>query len=533
LSEYDVWEYNNIAEKYVLVSLDENGYGRLQAQGWRLIVDEAASAMVRYGRSPATFYDGYRTVDELYTDLAALNAAYPTLTEVVDYGDSYCQALGGCTTLGGEMQPGYDLLAIRVSNEAISGTSTISGTTIISGTKPLFFLMANIHAREITTPELAMRMLDWLIGGYGVDAEATWLVDWHEIWIVPTANPDGHWLVELGEAPPYGGPFFQRKNADQDADEDGSDDCPIWPPLSFIQYGVDLNRNHSFQWDAPGGASASPCSQTYRGPVPSSEPEVAQLQALIQKLIPDQRGPDPADAAPDTTAGILITLHSYSELVLWPWGYTTAAAPNKSGLQAIGDKLATYNSYTSCQPSLCLYTASGTSDDWAYGELGIPAFTFEVGQEFMPPYSQVDAIQWPANGPAFQYAAKIAGRPYFTVQGPDALDITTTPAGSSAITLTAVIDDSQNGNQPITGAAYTLDRPYWSTGIVSHTLMAADGLFDSPVETVTAVVATDSLNAGRRLLFVRGQDADGRWGPLSAVFLGEQPYRFYLPVIGL
>ena len=54
----------------------------------------------------------------------------------------------------------------------------------------------------------------------------------------------------------------------------------------------------------------------------------------------------------------------------------------------------------------------GTTDDWSYGELGIPSYTIEVGTQFMPPYGQIDSIQWPDNGPALQYAAKIARTPY-------------------------------------------------------------------------------------------------------------------------
>jgi hypothetical protein len=244
--------------------------------------------------------------------------------------------------------PGYDLLAMRVTNEAITGSSTISGTSVISGTKPVFSLMANIHAREITTPELVMRMLDWLVTEYDKDPNVTWIVDWHELWLLPVANPDGHWLVELGEQLPYGNsPFFQRKSANR------SYGCSTWEPTPLSQYGIDLNRNHSYAWGGF-GSSTSPCSQNFRGPFATSEPEVAQLQLLIKDLIADQRGPLSTDAAPDDTTGIFITLHSHSELVLWPWGYTFAAAPNRTGLKAIGDKLAGYNGYTSCQPSSCL-----------------------------------------------------------------------------------------------------------------------------------------------------------------------------------
>jgi PKD repeat protein len=503
LVDYDVWEYNNLQEKYVLVSMNKAIYHRLAGQGWRLEVDDEATGQLYNNLD--TFYGGYHTVEENYAELTAITTDHPDITELVDYGNSYCKHQLGCLTLGGEVQPGYDLMAIRITNEAITGT------------KPIFFLMSAIHSREITTPELTMRMAKWLVDGYGVNADATWLVDNHEIWIVPHVNPDGHWIVVLGTLPPYNGsPFWQRKNANR------SVACNQWPPTSFSQYGVDLNRNHSFMWGG-GGSSPDPCAQTYRGTAAASEYETTYLQNLILTLIPDQRGPGINDPAPDNTTGIFITVHSAAGLVLWPWGFTASPAPNMVGLQDIGDKFATYNGYTSCQPPLCLYAVNGSSDDWVYGELGAPSFTFEVGFDFMPPYSEVDAIQWPDNGPAFQYAAKIARTPYQSVRGPDALSlnvITTT----NTVTLTATLDDSDNGNQTINAAVYQLDTPYWSSGAISETLTASDGNFNSQVEGVTAVIDTAGLTPGRHTLFVRGKDSQNNWGPVSAIFLEvEQP----------
>lgn len=518
LRAFDLWEFNNLAERYVLASVDAAGYSALVASGWRVAIDDEAAA--RLGRREprfSGFYGQYRTVTELYTDLTAMNAVAPNLTELVQYGESHCLAAGGCVTLGGEVLPGYPLLALRVTNEAVEGASTISGSTITRGDKPIFLLMANIHAREITTPELAMRYLDALLDGYGQDADVTWLVDYHEIWVIPTANPDGHWLVELGEEPDYGGlPFFQRKNANNDTDDDDEPDCAVWPPFSFAQYGIDLNRNHSFDWGPP-GSSAEPCDMTYRGPAAASEVEVVALEGLITDLFPDQRPPGLHTPAPDDTTGLFITLHSFSNLVLWPWGNIEAPAPNRDDLQAIGDKFATYNGYTSCQPSLCLYLTNGASDDWAYGELGIPAFTFEIGDDFMPSYSEIDARQWPDNAPAFFYATKIARTPYQTIHGPDVLGLSVAGAEPS-LTLTATLNDANNGNLPIAAAHYTIDTPPWVLNTPPTPLVAADGAFDAPIETVTGTIDTSGLTTARHTLFVRGRDRAGNWGPVTAVF---------------
>ncbi len=520
LSDYDVWEYNNVAEGYVLAAVDGADYAALAADGWRVAVDEAATTQLTAPDNATPFFGNYRTVDELYADLDEISVAHPQLIELLTYGQSYCLGHGGCLTPGGDTLPGYPLRAVRVTNEAIAGSSNVSGDTVTRGQKPIFFLMANIHAREITTPEIAMRFLDLLLDGYGSDADITWLVDYHEIWIVPTANPDGHWLVELGEQEGYGGwPFYQRKNAKQENLIDGMDDCSIWPPTGGDHYGVDLNRNHSFAWGGE-GSSPEPCSPTFRGAAPASESEVAQLEALIRALVPDQRGPAMDDPAPDNTTGLLITLHSFSDLILWPWGHLYVDAPNKTDLKAIGDKLATFNGYRSCQAAAwdCLYAAAGATDDWAYGELGIPAFTFEIGGEFMPLYEEIDGEQWPENRPALLYAAKLARTPYQTIRGPDALDLRVTAPGPLR-ELTAAINGSRNGNRPIAAAVYTLDVPPWQPEAMPTPLSAADGAFDSPTERVVGQFDTALLAPGRHTLFVRGQDTAGNWGPVSAVFV--------------
>ncbi|MEZ4516470.1 MAG: hypothetical protein R3C44_06420 [Chloroflexota bacterium] len=123
-----------------------------------MAIDANATAQTRQSRLVDVFDDGYRTVDELYADMAVYEETYPNLTEIVAYGQSECLAAGGCINPGGNELPGYELRALRITNEAVSSASTINGTTITRGQKPVLFLMANIHAREITTPELAMRL---------------------------------------------------------------------------------------------------------------------------------------------------------------------------------------------------------------------------------------------------------------------------------------------------------------------------------------------------------------------------------------
>jgi hypothetical protein len=533
LAAFDLFEYNNLQERYVLAAVTPAELAALREAGWMVAVEVAGTAEMRRD----TYFDGYRTAGELYAEMAALAEQYPGLAELVTYGESYCAVQGGCTTPGGEETAGYDLLALRVTNEQIPGASTILDDSVQRGKKPVFFLLANIHARELTTPEIAMRWITLLLEQYGEDPLITWLVDRQEMWIIPTANPDGHWITELGVAPEYGGyPLMHRKNFDMDADDNGSADCPIWPSETLSQFGVDLNRNHSYGWLPAGGAS--PCAQTYPGPSAASEPEVAALQALLSSLYADQRGPGPEDAAAPGASGTFITLHNYGDLVLRPWGSTSDVAPDEEGLKAIGDKFATFNGYQSCRPPECLYPAHGTTDDWVYGELGVPAFTFEIGDEideydpfvgFRPPYAVIDWEQWPENRDAFLYAARIAARPYALVHGPEATAVSVSAAADrvrlaavgavdGSFTVTADLDDRQHGGQAAGSAAFSIDTPFWTGEALPIPLAAADGAADSPLETFAAEFPAAGLAPGRHQLFVSGWDSAGNAGAATAAF---------------
>ncbi|MER3515146.1 MAG: carboxypeptidase, partial [Chloroflexota bacterium] len=310
-----------------------------------------------------------------------------------------------------------------------------------------------------------------------------------------------------------------RKNTDND---DGCTNPSSW--------GVDLNRNYNFKWGVA-GSSGNPCAETYRGPSAASEPETQAHQNLILSLFPDQRGPGDNDPAPITATGILISLHSYSELVLWPWGWTSAPAPNAADLQAIGVKFATYNHYRP-QQSWYLYPTSGTTDEYAYGQLGIAAYTFEQGTRFFQDCASFENTIYPDNFRALLYAAKIPHTPYLTARGPDALNVATTPmtvTQGTPVQVTATINDTQNGNQAIAAAELYVDVPDWAGG-TAQAMLPSDGQFNSSVEGVEATLDTASLALGRHVILVRGRDAGNYWGPYSAAFL-DVSFEVYLPLI--
>jgi carboxypeptidase T len=377
---FDIWHVEPEAG-YAVLGLDASSAAALIAQGYLLELDGEQTTQQLLG-PPG--YPCYRDVGELYADLQQLAADYPDLTELVDYGDSWHKVTPGD-------EPGYDLWALKITNKHVPAQAS----------KPRFFLMANIHARELTTPETAMYFVEHLLSNYGSDPDVTWIVDYHEIYVVVTANPDGLLIVENG--------CFQRKNGN---DTRGS--CRVCDPWGDDHYGVDLNRNNSYHW---GGAGTFPCEQTYQGTSAASEPETYDLNDLVRTIFPDQRPDDDTSPAPDDATGLLISLHSYSNLVLWPWGWTHDAVPNQAQLQTLGRKFAYFNNYMP-ESSSALYMTTGDTTDWAYGELGIPAYTFELGETFFQSCSDLPQIREENLG-ALLYAAKVARTPYLTASGPD------------------------------------------------------------------------------------------------------------------
>jgi PKD repeat protein len=491
------WELN-LQKQYIVLDVDAAEYYQLERAGFRLEIDEGQTAKLNAPRVPLANQGGgipgfpcYRTVEETYATAAAIATNYPTLAEWIDVGDSWEKL-----TPGG--LPGYDMMVLRLTNESITRP------------KPKLFITSAIHAREYTTAELNTRFAEYLINHYGSDPDVTWLLDHHEIHLMLQANPDGRKHAETG--------LLWRKNTNNNY-------C-----ANTNSRGADLNRNFQFQWGCCGGSSSNPCSDTYRGASAASEPETQAVQNYVLANFPDLREPPIGAAAPLTTTGIYIDIHSYSQLVLWPWGFTSTPTGNNTELVTLGRKFAYFNGYTP-QQAIDLYITDGTTDDFVYGEIGLPAYTFELGTDFFQACADFENTIYPDNLPALIYAAKAVREPYIAPAGPEALNVLALPGGVVAgtpVTLTATVNDTRfnnsNGTEPtqnIAAAEYYIDVPPWITETtpVALPMSPADGNFNSPVEGATAVIDTTGLTEGRHTIFVRGQDANGTWGVFTAAFL--------------
>jgi carboxypeptidase T len=397
---FDVLETRDGDDLFVLG--DEAEKTRLKAAGFRPTVDRQFTPPTWQAPRPQanaleeTYYGGYRTVNAHWAHLGQVAQDHPSLAQVVTYGQSWRKQNGN--------PRGYDLKAVCITKRN-SGDCAQSTTA----PKPRFFLMAQVHARELTTGEVAYRFIDYLTDNYGTSSEVTSLLDTTEVWVVPIGNPDGVDIVQSGGS----NPPLQRKNANT---SNGTCSVP--------NVGVDLNRNNGSHW-GESGSTTQPCGETYRGPRADSEPENVAYQNLIRKLFPDKRDGDPTVGAPANTRGLLISMHSYADMVLFPWAYNSGVKTgNDAKLRELARDMANLMGYRYGQPGEILYNASGSHDDWSYDQLGVASFTFEIGPQsgscsgFLPSYSCQESF-WTEVRPALMYAARKASNPYGGVVDPD------------------------------------------------------------------------------------------------------------------
>jgi len=202
------------------------------------------------------------------------------------------------------------------------------------------------HAREYLSVEMPLRFAEYLVAQYATNDAVKRLVDTREIYIAPMINPDGH-VYDYSNG--VSGKSWRKSRK----------------PVGNGVYGVDLNRNYGYQWGG-GGASASPSSDTYRGASGFSEIEIQNIRDFVK--------------AKRHRMEVNLDFHSFSELILYPWGYTYDPIADTTAFQVhtqMAKQMAVWNGYTP-QSAADLYIASGVSMDYFYGELGMTTFTFEL-----------------------------------------------------------------------------------------------------------------------------------------------------------
>jgi hypothetical protein len=230
----------------------------------------------------------------------------------------------------------------------------ISDNVALDEDEPAMLIVATHHAREISTPEIALLAASRLTTGYGTDPRITAAVDGHEIWIAPVWNPDGYDFVFTAEN-------MWRKNRRPFASGTG----------------VDQNRNYPQGWTASCAGSTSASSDTYKGPSPASEAETQTMMIWSQA----------------ERFAKVIDYHSSGREVLY--GYRCLTHPFTSWLRQEAVALSRSSGYGGV---VRLPSAEGEHPEWQFAKMGAYAFLIETHTQFQPSYASAlneAALVWP------------------------------------------------------------------------------------------------------------------------------------------
>ncbi|KYO33939.1 mast cell carboxypeptidase A [Alligator mississippiensis] len=233
----------------------------------------------------------------------------------------------------------------------------------VSGRKKTIFMECGIHAREWISPAFCQWFVKQATRTYGKDKTMTYLLDNLNFYVLPVFNIDGYvwtWTKDR----------LWRKNRSNNSNTD----C----------IGTDLNRNFNAAWGTV-GVSDDPCNDIYCGTAAESEKETKAVATFIRENLHSIKG--------------YLTIHSYSQILLFPYGYTSRKAPNHDELNKVAEEAVEALSsmygtkYKYGVSATIIYPTSGSSGDWAYDEGIKYSFGFELRDRgkygFLLPQSKI------------------------------------------------------------------------------------------------------------------------------------------------
>ncbi|XP_063164513.1 carboxypeptidase A1-like [Candoia aspera] len=228
--------------------------------------------------------------------------------------------------------------------------------------RPAIWIDTGIHAREWITPASGVWFAKKIAEDHGKDPSLTSILNKFDIFLEIVTNPDGF-------------AFTHTKNR-------------MWRKTRSVRsgtscIGVDPNRNWAAGFGGA-GSSGNACSETYRGPYAESEPEVKAIVDFVRF---------------HGNIKAFISIHSYSQLLLYPYGYTKEQAADHLELDALAKKAITAlaslygTKYRYGSIIKAIYQASGGTVDWTYNQGIKYSYTFELRDTgrygFMLPANQI------------------------------------------------------------------------------------------------------------------------------------------------
>lgn len=283
---------------------------------------------------------GFYTLDELYAELDWMASLYPDLITVKT-------PVGSTTTFEGR-----SMYYVKISDNPN-----------VNEAEPQVLYTGMHHAREPIGMQHLVYYMYYLLENYDNNQEIRDLVNNTEMYFIPVINIDGY--ARNIATDPQGGGMWRKNRFDNG---DGS-------------YGIDVNRNYGLAWGIDDeGSSPYTWDDTYRGTGPFSEAETQMVR----------------DFCVNHNFKVALNYHSYSNLLLYAWGYQPELSPDENVFAEYAKHMIADNHFTYGPGCTTIYPTNGGSDDWMYGEQEtkdkILAYTPEVGGDsdgFWPAESNI------------------------------------------------------------------------------------------------------------------------------------------------
>lgn len=303
------------------------------------LLDEEQEQMFAFQAKAAntdTFnYAIYHKLDEIYNFMDMLVDENPQLVSKIQIGSTY---------------EGRPIFVLKFS----TGTQKEK--------RPAIWIDTGIHSREWVTQASGIWFAKKIAQDFGQDQTLTTILKNMDIFLEIVTNPDGF-------------AFTHSKNR-------------LWRKTrsrteGSACIGVDPNRNWDAAFGKP-GASNNPCTETYHGKFANSESEVKSIVDFVTN---------------HGSIKAFISIHSYSQLLLYPYGYTKDPTPDhqeldqlaKEAVTALSAMYGTKYKYGSIYTTI--YQASGNTVDWTYNQGIKYSYTFELRDTgrygFLLPASQI------------------------------------------------------------------------------------------------------------------------------------------------
>ena len=328
--------------------LDKSDFGRVQGCGLPVTVVADDIDVVRREAGQLGTYHTLAQIDSMMRSWAS---TYPSICQLESIGTTY---------------QGRWIYGVKIASSAAAG-------------KPECLELGIVHSREWAGVEAVRHLADTLVRFYVTDTGFQHFIDNHQLHVFVITNVDGYaYDHDTSGGVGYSWrkdrqPFDASIGTDPNRDFNGACVGSRFDDWGALVQGTESSHN--------------PNDDVFMGGHGASALEIKAVSEWFKQH----------------TVVACVSMHTYSELVLWPFG-TGTLAPDSVYLKNLAINMASRmgalggGTYTPEQSNY-LYPTNDGSDDWFYGWAhtigGFPcmSFTTELGTDFYQPTGDLDSIQ--------------------------------------------------------------------------------------------------------------------------------------------